>query len=97
MNFVKWIVWIFRSVNLRVNLTNLWIPPEKYTYVPTITDKNKARNLKFQHRWLHLYKWLAYSEIKHSGFYKIYYMIFSKTGGVDGQKFCVLIVKPIQF
>lgn len=51
-----------------------------------LIDKNKSRNFKFQHRWLNLYKWLAYSEIKQGGFCKVS-VVLSKTGGIDGQKF----------
>jgi hypothetical protein len=64
-------------------LTNLWVP--EVTYKFPLVEKNKTRNLRFQHRWLQLYKWLAYSEIKQGGFCKVC-VVFSKIGGIGGQK-----------
>ncbi|KAL4112475.1 hypothetical protein QTP88_016255 [Uroleucon formosanum] len=43
-------------------LTNVWVPSE--TYIFPIIEKNKGRNLKFQHHWLKMFKWLAYSETR---------------------------------
>lgn len=73
-------------------LTNLWVP--EVTYKFPLVEKNKTRNLRFQHRWLQLYKWLAYSEIKQGGFCKVC-VVFSKIGGIGGQKLCVLVLKPM--
>ena len=73
-------------------LTNLWVP--EVTYKFPLVEKNKTRNLRFQHRWLQLYEWLAYSEIKQGGFCKVC-VVFSKIGVIGGQKLCVLVLKPM--
>lgn len=47
-------------------LNNLWIPNISYNF-----PKSGKRNLKFQHCWLHEFKWLAYSEIESGAYCKI--------------------------
>ncbi|KAL4098911.1 hypothetical protein QTP88_023427 [Uroleucon formosanum] len=90
-------VGLFINCNLKdaeknLILTNLWVP--EVTYKFPLVEKNKTRNLRFQHRWLQLYKWLAYSEIKQGGFCKVC-VDFSKIGGIGGQKLRVLVLKPM--
>eukprot|EP00102_Acyrthosiphon_pisum_P023824 XP_016661034.1 PREDICTED: uncharacterized protein LOC107884085 [Acyrthosiphon pisum] len=90
-------VGLFINCNLKdaeknLILTNLWVP--EVTYKFPLVEKNKTRNLRFQHRWLQLYEWLAYSEIKQGGFCKVC-VVFSKIGGIGGQKLCVLVLKPM--
>jgi len=59
-----------------------------------LIENNKTINLRFQHRWLQSYKWLAYSEIKQSGFCETC-VGFSKIDGIGRQKLFVLVVKPM--
>jgi hypothetical protein len=70
----------------------VWVSSE--TYIFPIIEKNKGWNLKFQHHWLKMFKWLAHSEISQGGFCKVC-LIFSRTGGFRCQKLYTLVIKPM--
>jgi hypothetical protein len=72
-------------------LTNLWVLDTKYNF--PILESNKKRGLKFQHKWLHEFKWPCYSEIKSGAFCK-YWVLFAKSGGVGNQSLGNLVTEP---
>lgn len=61
-------------------LNNVWVPDPEFVF-PT---KGK-RNLRFQHKWLYRWKWLAYSEF-HGGAFCKFCSLFSPTDGVGSGK-----------
>lgn len=71
-------------------LKDVWIPPATYTY--PLLDCNAKRGLKFKHHWLNAHNWLAYSE-KYQGAFCKFCVVFSKVGGVGGQKLGTLVVE----
>ncbi|XP_060846074.1 zinc finger MYM-type protein 1-like [Rhopalosiphum padi] len=69
-------------------LKDVWIPPATYP----LLDCNAKRGLKFKHHWLNAHNWLAYSE-KYQGAFCKFCVVFSKVGGVGGQKLGTLVVE----
>ncbi|XP_060871970.1 uncharacterized protein LOC132946144 [Metopolophium dirhodum] len=63
-------------------LTNLWVPDVEYKF--PLLAKNEKRGLRFQHKWLKEFNWLAYSNVKNGTFCK-YCVLFAKNGGVGSQ------------
>eukprot|EP00102_Acyrthosiphon_pisum_P022512 XP_016659722.1 PREDICTED: uncharacterized protein LOC100575311 [Acyrthosiphon pisum] len=63
-------------------LSNVWVPNANYKF--PVKEKNKSRGLKFQHKWLIEFNWLAYSEIKGGAFCK-QCVLFATSGGIGNQ------------
>lgn len=63
-------------------LSNVWVPNANYKF--PVKEKNKSRGLKFQHKWLTEFNWLAYSEIKGGAFCK-HCVLFATSGGIGNQ------------
>lgn len=51
-------------------LDKLWYPSDAFSY-----PSSGTRNLKFQHKWIHKWKWLSYSK-KDDGAYCKYCVLF---------------------
>jgi len=63
-------------------LSNLWVPDDFYKF--PLLEKNKKRGLRFQHKWLKEFNWLAYSNVKNGTFCK-YCVLFARNGGIGSQ------------
>jgi hypothetical protein len=63
-------------------LTNVWVPPKNYAF--PLLQKFEARKLRFCHKWLDEFSWIAYSEL-HQGAFCVPCVAFAKSGGKGSQ------------
>lgn len=70
-------------------LTNLWVPDVEYKF--PLLAKNEKRGLRFQHKWLKEFNWLAYSNVKNGTFCK-YCVLFAKNGGLEASLWVALLL-----
>ncbi|VVC42990.1 Hypothetical protein CINCED_3A001510, partial [Cinara cedri] len=73
---------VLTDANKKLVLTNLWVPDDFYKF--PLLEKNKKRGLRFQHKWLKEFNWLAYSNVKNGTFCK-YCVLFARNGGIGSQ------------
>ena len=76
-------------------LTNYWKPQHQYKF-PRVERKvkNKTVYLSFQHEWLRIYNWLAYSPSQNGAFCK-YYRIFAPEEA-GGARLKVFVKTPMR-
>lgn len=82
-------------VNIRLSdsqkvdlLTNVWVPPKNYAF--PLLQKFEARKLKFCHKWLDEFSWIAYSEMQ-QGAFCVSCVAFARSGGKGSQPLGYLV------